>query len=178
MPKRNPESGPEVRHSPWSVANECGACQHPQRQQIDDFLANGYLIAVAQATFDLPMGTLAYHRDHHLQGMVSRVHSDPIRLIRIAQDMTEAARTVVHLAQGEGNNNKLMLGIRQVLACVRLEGELTGAFEDRDPRKLLPFWKQLQAAILMALEEFPDARERVQLAIEHLSDNEGKKATH
>lgn len=147
--------------------SECDICTHHDREVIDEHLADGRSLALAHAMWPgFSIGELSHHREHHIRNRTVKVQTDPIRLIRTIQTLSEYAQRVVALADDEGKHMLMLTGIKVALDCTMREAEISGAKLRVDPKTLLPFWNKLQQAILGTLERFPEARDAVLTAIE------------
>lgn len=137
----------------------CRVCEHPQRLAIDPVLADGADLNILAAHFD-PIGVAEFreHRERHMQGVVQRVHSDPMELVRAIQDMRKAALCTVDHARTVAEK---LHAIKTTLSCIEAEARITGIDKRFRPEDVLPWWREMRGRILRALEEHPDARAKI-----------------
>ncbi len=144
------------------MADVCRVCTSPDRDKIDVFLANGGLAMVGAQMWDMNAGDLSLHRDEHMRGIAVRVNSDPVRVIARMQDLVELAmENVVDAKNGNENAAQISSAIKVAIFAQKTLAETTGVNKQRDLSLLMPLWQKMQTAILTALEQYPEARQKV-----------------
>ncbi len=153
----------------------CTICTHKSRPEIDQTLIARRPFRDIAGQYGVSKSALVRHHDDHL----------PAALVK-AQDATEAAQADALLAQVVDLRDKALavLGkaeeaddlraavsaIREARGCVDLLGKLAGQLKDAPTVNLIlmPEWRQLQVAILAALEPHIEARLAVASALSEI----------
>lgn len=154
----------------------CTVCSHPERRAIDKALVAGEPVAaVASRYLTLHKMALYRHKDEHL----------PLRLVK-AQDAAEAAEAddllaqvralqaralgILDTAEAAGQLLAALGAIREARGCLELLGKLMGELDERPQVNILvaPEWLAVRAALLAALQPYPEARVAVAARLQAL----------
>ncbi len=151
---------------------DCKACDHPDRAKLDQYLAGGATLMMAEALFPpLTFTHLRKHRDQHMKNVVVRVQGDPVRIGRICQDLTDRCRMLMEQAIDEGAGaGQIIEYMKTLTRCVELEAKWTNVRAMVNPLDSIPKWQQLMGVLMAALEEHPEARRDVLRKIEDFRD--------
>ncbi len=147
------------------MPRRCTVCTHDKRNEIDQALVARRPFRDIAGQYSVSKSALVRHHDDHL----------PAALVK-AQDATEAAQADALLAQvvdlrdkalgiltkAETTNDlRAAIGaIREARGCVELLGKLAGQLRDAPTVNLFltAEWREVQTAVLAALEAHPEAR--------------------
>ncbi len=160
------------------MPRRCTVCTHKMRSDIDRALVERQPFRAIARQYSVSKDALIRHHDDHL----------PASLVK-AQEATEAARADALLAQVVDLRDKALgvlkkaetaddlrtavSAIREARGCVELLGKLAGQLKDSPTINviLMPEWRQLQAAVLAALEPHAEARLAVASALSELESH-------
>lgn len=151
--------------------SDCPVCQSGERDKIEVFLANGGLPTVAATIWDqIPVWAFSQHRDEHMHGIAVRVDTDPVRVVSRLQDLAAIALENVHDAKAGAKHAHATSGALKVaILAEKCVAETVGVKSHLDLSMLMPMWQKMQQAILSALEEFPEARQKVLERLDQVS---------
>ena len=158
----------------------CTICRHDEREAIDAALVARKPFRDIAGQHGVSKSALVRHSDDHI----------PAELMK-AQAATEAAQADALLAQvvglrdkalgilgkAEGSNDLrvAIAAIHEARGCVELLGKLAGQLRDAPTINLFMTaeWREVQSAVLAALEEHPDARLAVAGALSQVHPHVG-----
>ncbi len=162
------------------MPRKCTICHHDEREAIDAALVTREPFRHIAAQHGVSTSALVRHSDDHI----------PAELVK-AQEAAEAAQADDLLAQvcnlrdkalgilekAENTNDlRTALGaIREARGCVELFGKLAGQLRDAPTVNLFMTaeWREVQTAVLAALEAHPNARLAVAGALSQVHPHVG-----
>jgi hypothetical protein len=156
-----------------TMPRSCTVCTHDERDSIEDAFIAGVPKRRIASHYGVNERAVRHHLRKHLPALLALAR-DAERAARADSllDRVEAlqSRTLAILeATEETQDHRIALAaIREARGNLELIGEVTKEL-DRTPSlnlQLNPEWLELRAAIVLALEPHPDARESVVRAIE------------
>jgi hypothetical protein len=156
----------------------CPACQHPDREDIDIRMSQGSPTHALAAMFGLSEAVLKKHREH-LRNLPVKINTNPTSVLLTLEETEKDVRTVVEMARGISDgaggwiqkpNPELMLKaadrlVAIQLTAVKLAKELAMFKKDVISRDT---FNQMVDAVLAALEEYPEAKGKVESALAEL----------
>jgi hypothetical protein len=151
----------------------CEGCEHAERDRLDVLLARGVSLEMVSQEFGVKTVVLDWHRDRHLKGIPKAVTTDPQGLL---EDLEYAKRRAEAAIQWGLENSKPQIslaGIREFRECVVVMARLMHAEDALDPRKFIPFYRELCARIMGVVEELPE--EQREKMIKALAIEDGTK---
>ena len=162
------------------MPRRCTICTHKEREAIDQALVAREPFRTIADRFGVKKTSLIRHSDDHV----------PAELVK-AKDAADVASADDLLAQVVGLRDKALAilthaetaedwraaiaAIREARGCVELLGKLAGQLRDAPTVNLFltAEWREVQTAVLAALEEHPDARLAVAGALSQVNPHVG-----
>lgn len=155
------------------MPNKCQVCEHPQRKAIDKAIVEGVRMREITERFEVSRGSLYRHKNKHLPQRLAKAQE--AKEIAKADNLLEhvkdlQAKTLGILNRHEGKDDRIALSaIREARSNLDLLGRLLGELDNSPKVAVLinnPEWVNLRAAIIDALEPYPDAKRAVVDAIQ------------
>lgn len=161
------------------MARTCTICAHPQRAEIDRALAAGQTANTTIASqFAVSEQALRRHKAQHLPAALTKAQE--VREVAQADDLLAQVKrlqvitmNVLKLAYDSQDLRTALQGVSQARQNLELVGRIVGELEAERVQVAVvttsPDWLRLRAAILAALDPYPDARAAVLEALSHAS---------
>lgn len=155
---------------------KCSICTHPKRAAIDRALLDdrGSLRDIARQ-HAVSKDALHRHRQDHLSGRMAKVavrneQADirtAIDVVTQLQEINAVARTVLQGALASGDGTLALQAIDRVQKQIELQARLIDLIRDGNTINVIvsPQWLTLRSAIIVALEDHPEARQSVAEAL-------------
>ncbi len=155
----------------------CTICVHPERQAIDQALVNGQIFRTIAHQWSVSLDALKRHKRDHLPQALAQAHQaaqaahgdDLLSRIEVLQQKTLA---ILSKAEDRGDHATALRAIGEARRNLELLAELTHEL-NRSPHVnvlLSPDWVRLRSLILNALLPYPEARQRVAMALLEAGD--------
>lgn len=152
---------------------KCEACESADRDRLDVQLARGMSLDVISEEFGIGAVVLDWHRDRHLKGIPKNVTTDPQGLLEDMEYAKRRAESTIQWGLGNGKPQIALAAIREFRECVVVMAKLTHAEDALDPRRFIPFYRELSARIMSVVEELPE--EQREKMIKALAIEDGSK---
>ncbi len=160
------------------MSRVCTICTHKGRAKIDKALVVGEKFRNIAERFSVSLAPLVRHRDDHLPAALVKAQAaaeaaQADALLAQVVDLRDKALGVLDTAQGSKDLRAAIGAIREARGCVELLAKLAGQLKDAPTINvvLMPEWRQLQAAILTALEPHIEARLAVASALSEVESH-------
>ncbi len=157
------------------MPRRCTICTHKSRSKIDQALVERQPFRNIAAQFGVSTSALVRHFDDHLPAALVKAHeateaAQADALLAQVVDLRDKALGVLDKAEESDDLRAALSAIREARGCVELLAKLAGQLKDSPTINLIlmPEWRQLQAAILAALEPHVEARLAVASALSEL----------
>ena len=156
----------------------CTICAHPEREPIDKALVDGERFRNIAERYQVNLAPLVRHRDDHIPATlvkareaVEAAHADD--LLAQVTDLRDRALGILGKAETADDLRAALAAIREARGCLELLGKLAGELRDSPTINIVMMaeWRTVQAAILMALEPYADARLAVASALTTIKAN-------
>ncbi len=158
----------------------CTVCQHPQRAEIDKALVAGRPFLALAREYGLDRFALKRHKEAHLAPVLVAAQraKDSVQaedLLSQVQRILDRALKILDKAEAARDYKTALQSIREARGCIELLAELTQQLDRRPVVNILltPEWWRVKAAMLEALEPFPEARVAVAERLWELEDGRG-----
>ena len=149
---------------------------HPNSKIIITRLASGEEYSDIVRDFpDLTWDDLDYYKQNKLHEIISKSKDlkSEVESVQGSNTLTEVrelkarALDILEQAQSAGDLKTALLGIREARGCLELCMKAEGQLKDGPQITIInnPEWVDLRTVIIMALDEFPQAKEAVVNAI-------------
>lgn len=149
------------------MARVCTVCTHPDREAIDAaVVTDAASIRRIAAQHGLAESSLRRHRDTHLSAAIQAVRAERaevvVSLYDELLDLIGRVRSVVDRAERRNQPDAMLKAVAELRRLLEVLGKVTGELRD-GPQVAInllsnPEWLAVQAAIVDALEPFPEAR--------------------
>jgi len=157
------------------VPRKCTICIHPERVAIETALADGESYRAIANQFSVSRQAVGRHVKDHIP-MALAAAKDAIlvasgdSLLEQIESLRHQAQTIKDKAERDGDYRTALAGIRELMRIIELLAKLRGELDERPQVNVLvlPEWRMAQAALLGALEPYPDARVAAALALESI----------
>ncbi len=153
----------------------CTICTHKSRAKIDQALVERQAFRAIARQYKVSKDSLVRHSDDHLpaalvkaQAAVEAAQADA--LLAQVVDLRDRAIGILDTAEASDDLRVALTAIREARGCVELLGKLAGQLNEAPTVNLIlmPEWRQLQVAILAALEPHIEARLAVASALSEI----------
>jgi hypothetical protein len=155
----------------------CTICTHPDHQAIDQALVEGQSFRTIAHQWGVSIDALKRHKRDHLPQTLAQAHQaaqvangdDLLGRIETLQQKTLA---ILSKAESNGDHTLALRAIAEARRNLELLAELTHEL-NRNPQVnvlLSPDWVRLRSLILAALLPYPEARQRVAVALLEAGD--------
>lgn len=143
----------------------CTICRHKEREAIDQALVAREPFRHIAAQHRVSTSALVRHSDDHIaaelmkaQAATETAQADD--LLAQVCDLRNKALGVLKKAEDTSDLRAAIAAIREARGCVELLGKLAGQLRDSPTVNLFltSEWRDVQTAVLAALEAHPDAR--------------------
>jgi hypothetical protein len=153
----------------------CTICAHAKRPDIDKALVERQPFRAIARQHSVSKDALIRHHDDHLPASLVKAQeateaAQADALLAQVVDLRDKALGVLGKAEKSADLRAALSAIREARGCVELLAKLAGQLKDSPTINLIlmPEWRQLQAAILAALEPHVEARLAVASALSEL----------
>ncbi len=157
------------------MPRRCTICTHKSRPKIDQALVERRAFRAIARQYSVSKDALMRHHDDHLPASLVRAQNateaaQADALLAQVVDLRDKALGVLEKAEKSDELRTAVSAIREARGCVELLAKLAGELKDSPTINviLMPEWRQLQAAILAALEPHVEARLAVASALTEL----------
>ncbi len=157
------------------MPRRCTICTHKSRSKIDRALVERQPFRAIARQYSVSKDALIRHHDDHLPASLVRAQNateaaQADALLAQVVDLRDKAIGVLEKAEAADELRAAVSAIREARGCVELLAKLAGQLKDSPTINviLMPEWRQLQAAILAALEPHVEARLAVASALTEL----------
>ena len=149
------------------MARTCTICAHVERDAIDHALVSRVSYRDIAKQHLVTISALSRHADRHLSKALTVVQAEreaegAVTLLDRVEDLYSRAKSILEAADEDGKASVSLSAIRELRGIVELLGKLTGELDDR-PQQVVnllvaPEWLRVRAAIVNALDQYPEAR--------------------
>ncbi len=150
----------------------CTICTHKSRAKIDQTLVERQAFRAIARQYGVSKDALIRHHDDHLPASLVKAQAaseaaQADALLAQVVDLRDKALGILSKAEVAEDLRAAVSAIREARGCVELLGKLAGQLNEAPVVNLIlmPEWRQLQAAILSALEPHAEARLAVASAL-------------
>ena len=154
----------------------CTICTHAERAEIDRAIIGGGNLVEVSKRFDCSSQALLRHRDKHIptdamqagaQSVAASEAGHGTSMAQQAAALHARAMSLLAKAEAAGDLRTALAGVREAARCIELLAKLSGDLDASTTLNLTvaPAFITVQAAILTALDPFPDARRAVVQAL-------------
>ncbi len=154
------------------MPRRCTICTHKSRAKVEKALVERQAFRHIAAQFDVSTSALVRHHDDHLPAALVKAQAateaaQADALLAQVVDLRDKALGILSKAEMADDLRAAVSAIREARGCVELLGKLAGQLNEAPIVNLIlmPEWRQLQAAILVALEPHAEARLAVASAL-------------
>lgn len=146
----------------------CTLCNHPEREAIDQALAQSTPNRRIAAQYAVTEQAVRRHKQTHLP--VLMVKAEEAREMAVADGLLGQVRglqdrtlTMLRQAEEAGELRTALHAVREARANLELLAKLIGELDDRPQVNVLisPEWLLVRAALVAALEPYPEAKAAV-----------------
>jgi len=156
----------------------CKICSRPDRAEIDQILAEGRMSNRTLATkCGVSEAAVRRHKENHLPALLAKAEEakEVARaddLLSQVQNLQARTLAILQTAEAQDDLRTALAAIREARGNLELLGKLAGQLHDQEVKVAVlvqsPDWLALRAAILLALDPYPDARLAVAGALSHV----------
>ncbi len=157
------------------MARTCSVCAHPGRMRIDGAIVEGMAHRDIARQFGLGRNAIDNHAEKHLPQTLTRAaavaevaHADD--LLAEVRKREQRADHLGKMAEQSGDFRTALQALREWRGLAEFRAKVAGELDERAVVNisLNPEWHRVRAALLLALEDFPDARMAVAIALRDL----------
>ncbi len=160
------------------MPRSCSICRHPERQQIDAALVERASYRVISGRFPgSSTSALQRHAQRHVPATLAQARQaqEVARgddLLGQVEDLKAHAMGVLARAEAAEDLRAAVSAIKEARGCVELLAKMMGELRDGQTVNIImtPEWGRARGVILAALDDHPDARVSVALALEEIHD--------
>ncbi len=161
------------------MPRRCSVCDHPKRGEIDAALVRGVNSYKLEATYsDLTRSSIERHatnghiNDKLLKAQAAADAREALDVVRQLKAVNNVSWGVLQGAREAGDPNLVLRAVDRVQKQLELQAKLLGDLDERPVINILnnPQFIQVQAAVVQALEGYPEARESVVRALAGVED--------
>ncbi len=154
------------------MPRRCTICTHDKRNEIDQALVERQAFRAIARQYGVSKDALIRHHDDHLPAALVKAQeaseaAQADALLAQVVDLRDKALGILSKAEVADDLRAAVSAIREARGCVELLGKLAGQLNEAPIVNLILMseWRQLQAAILVALEPHAEARLAVASAL-------------
>ena len=158
------------------AGRRCSVCDHAEREAIDRAIIAAEGIAAISRHFAVSQDAISRHRAAHLPRAVIQAGAEAVAeaeglrgasLLDQAAELRDKAVKLLNSAERAGDLRTALAGVREARGCLELMAKLTGDLDAGTTFNLTyaPALVSIQAAILGALDAYPDAKRAVAHAL-------------
>jgi hypothetical protein len=176
--------------------SRCLVCSHPARVAIEKAIGKAASLQFVADRYGMTNDDLQFHKDSHMlrnapallednqKNAATIIHNkmDPVVLFEEHDECILEAKRLIEYCLGERDHNGWVrepdtrgwaLGIREWRGCLDQKNRMLGLYDQVDPRLQRAFAARIIQVVSMALESFPEAKQRVLLAIDEVEKGDG-----
>jgi hypothetical protein len=157
------------------MPRRCTICHHPERHEIDRALAAGAVQRRVAAEYGVSVDIVKRHNAAHVPAKLVRMHQ--AGEVRVAldtlgqlQQINQASMQILAEARAAGDGALALKAIDRILRQIELQARLAGELDSRSESAGSTDWQPAMAALLVALQPYPAAREAAAGAVALLGD--------
>ena len=146
----------------------CTICSNPEREAIGRLLVSGAAVRETSSLYRVSEDALSRHKQEHLPAKLVKAQeaaevAQADDLLREVKALRAKAISLLMQAEKQGDIRTALTGIREARGCLELMAKLQHELDDRPQVNvfLSPDWANVEAAILVALNDQPAAKQRV-----------------
>jgi hypothetical protein len=157
------------------VPRKCSICGHAKLEEINAALIESRNITEIAKRFAVSHDALLRHRQSHIPAGLTKAHeaqesAKADTLLHQVVSLRDTALRILVQAERAGDLRAALQGIKEARGCLELLARLQGELQQQTLIQVgvlvqSPEWTGLRAAIVSALEPFPEARQAVAAAI-------------
>jgi hypothetical protein len=159
-----------------AVGRPCTVCLHPDRTAIEVELVEGTLAVAISRRFDINKQAIMRHRDNHMavaalvEGAQAVAEEEAIQR---ASSLLKTAEAILSEARAEGDKAMALQAIREASRVVLVLAKMSGDIDTSTQINVTfaPVMIELQAVVMAALANHPQAKADVVRAMSALSGN-------
>ena len=172
----------------------CPVCSHPARVAIEKAISKAKSLDFVGERYGMSRDILNDHKNRHMIRHVPAIiedkqpiniqsRMDPVVLFdEHDQCIAEAKRLIAYCLGDKDKHGEWTrdpdtkgwaLGIREWRGCLDQKNKMMGLYDAVDPRLQRAFANRIIQVVSMALEAFPEAKQRVLLAIDEVEKGDG-----
>jgi hypothetical protein len=160
------------------VPRTCTVCVHPQRGEIEAALVRGVSAYEIEAVYTgLKKSSVQRHHDNHLSLSLRKAQelediADADKIKHELEGVKEDVHRLRNKAEEEGDIRTALAGCDRALKALELQAKLAQIISDAPNVNIIesPQYIQLQALVVEALHDHPQARLAVVQALERVED--------
>lgn len=158
------------------MGRSCTVCHHPDREEIDHALVGGRPMTTLAAEKDLSKDALRRHKDEHLPASIVAVKDREVEthgqsLLQEIEWLISHLKEMAKNAEENGKQHLEISVLREFRQALELRGKATGELKETHSHEVnllvSPEWLSIRAAIMSALEPFPEPK---QIVIERIRE--------
>ncbi len=150
------------------MPRRCTVCTHDLRDEVDRALVAGEPFRSIAARFGLSKTALIRHKRSHIPACLTLAHeaAEVCRaddLLGQVAALRDRAINILDCAESAGELDVALRAIRETRSCLEVLARLLGELRDSPTINVLfmPEWLEVQAVVVGALEQHPEARRAV-----------------
>jgi hypothetical protein len=143
----------------------CTICTHPERAAIDKALVAGLSTYDLAALYRVSPDALSRHNAAHVPQQMAKAREaedvgHAIDIVRQLRAINQVSVAILHEARQAGKPDIARSAIDRIQRQLELQGRLLGELDERPHVDIVltPEWLTARAALLAALQPYPDAR--------------------
>ena len=149
------------------MPRKCSVCTHAHKDEIDEALIAGEPIRDIGRQFGVDKSSISRHKQKHLpSALIKAKKTEEIsradNLVGEIERLKIQANRIAKKAEQKGDYRTALAGVRELTRIVELLGKLQGEIKDQTVNIVFNAeWIELRAVILSALDDYPDAKQKL-----------------
>lgn len=160
----------------YQMTAKCTICNSPDRESIDHLIVSGVSNRSILAQYpSFSLGAIQRHKKHIPAALTQAKKVETVTqaddLLGQVRALLTQAKEITNEARTTGDLKTALLGIGKVKDLLELLLKVTGELESTNTVNIFinPQFQQVQTILLRELEQHPDIRERVTMALQEIS---------
>lgn len=160
--------------------DRCLVCRNSKRAELDLDLAGGITLRDAAGKYGLSKDAIARHKNRHLSKALKTVQAQretegAERALDRLESLYKRACKLLDAAEAGGQGALALGAIKELRGLCMDLARITGEYDDKPQVNVLNVasseeWLSIQATMMSALSQFPDARVAVAGALEDMGE--------
>ena len=154
------------------MARNCSVCSHPSLSEIDKALVTRLSYCAISRSFGVGRDVLRRHTKEHLPDSLKKASEreyvrEALDVVAQLKEINGATLAVLKEARQLRRNETALKAVDRIQKQIELQAKLLGELDERPQVNLYlsPEWLELRAAIVAALDPYPEARESILKAL-------------